>query len=129
MNNTIITFFLGEKLKMPEKQNDEPHSSTETYKQDDDPPLCTFQEITLQHKPLFDKYFNDLKTKISDYSFSTCFMWKTASNLKWTIICECLCVFSIRNNKVIASLSPIGTADNVKKASRKIEKMFQETPV
>jgi len=68
--------------------------------------------VEIKHKPIFGRYFSEIKNPISDYSFAACYMWADVIKLKWKIINEHLCVLSTAGNEASLMLPPIGSLND-----------------
>jgi hypothetical protein len=53
--------------------------------------MLDFSPITLEQKPLFDKYFRQQRFENSHYNFTTRFIWRQPYDLQWALIDGCLC--------------------------------------
>ena len=92
----------------------------------DEPDSCTTQEwleIEIEHKPIFDEYFSNIKTPTSDYSFASHYMWKNVAKLKWKLINNHLCILSTFYNKPSLVLPPLGNLENYTDTLNQIAKL------
>lgn len=53
--------------------------------------MLDFSPITLDQKPLFDKYFRQQRFDNSHFNFTTRFIWRQPYDLRWALIDGCLC--------------------------------------
>lgn len=67
-----------------------------------------FFPITLEQKPLFDKYFRQQRFDNSHFNFTTRFIWRQPYDLKWALIDDCLCFRGSWHGKYFI-LPPVGT--------------------
>ncbi len=54
-------------------------------------------EITLESKPLLDKYLNSFEYKTSGLSFSSLYMWREINQISWKEIGDYLCIAGVSN--------------------------------
>ena len=72
-----------------------------------------FKKLTLNDKPLFDKYFEKFPPQISEYTFTNLYVWKKSRIIEYTQYEEGLIILATTNNEKYF-LSPIGFKDNKK---------------
>lgn len=74
-------------------------------------PLIMLQDINIESKPLFDKYFSQYNHQISDFTFTNLFMWRKSYNIKYSIINDFLCIFAQYKNHDPFIFYPLGSGD------------------
>ncbi len=66
-----------------------------------------FQKLTLEDKPLFDRFFRERRYENAHYNFTNLFMWRKAYNIQWTLEGDYLCVKACWEGEVFF-LPPFG---------------------
>ena len=70
--------------------------------------LPRLKRLTLQDKPLFDKYLRAHTTNLSAYHFVNIYIWKDLFQISWAIIEDSLCVFYQDAIGIFMILPPLG---------------------
>ena len=70
--------------------------------------LTRLKRLTLQDKPLFDKYLRAHTTNLSAYHFVNIYIWKDLFQISWAIIEDSLCVFYQDAIGIFMILPPLG---------------------
>ena len=65
----------------------------------------------VEDKPTFDRFFSACRTLLSDYTFANTFIWRESINLRWRILCDCLCVFANGDGGLTLLFPPMGDGD------------------
>ena len=68
--------------------------------------FINFRPITLEDKPLFDRYFQQRRYENAHMNFTNLFMWRTLYNIQWTLAGEALLMKAAWNDKEFA-LMPV----------------------
>lgn len=69
------------------------------------------KNITLEDKPLFDKYFSEYGAMNSEYTFTNMFMWRKSYNIRYALIDGMLCIFSQHQGSPETVNFPLGKGD------------------
>jgi hypothetical protein len=69
------------------------------------------QEINLDDKPVFDRFFHSCQTPLSDYTFANTFIWREPIHLRWRVSRDCLCVFANGDGGLTLLFPPLGEGD------------------
>lgn len=67
--------------------------------------------ISIEDKPLFDKYFAENNGINSEYTFTNMFMWRNSYNIRYAIIDGFLCIFAKHGTGAETVNFPIGCGD------------------
>lgn len=86
--------------------------------------MISYKKISLQDKELFDFYLNKDFFYISDINFTNLYIWKSAREIAYTIINECLIIQTTYKGKTPYYFYPIG-ADKKNKVAC-IEEMIKD---
>lgn len=71
-----------------------------------------FQQLTLEEKPLFDKFFLARRYENAHYNFTNLFMWRKAYNIQWAVEGDYLCVKACWEGKTFF-LPPFGPKEGL----------------
>ncbi|MBQ9737612.1 MAG: DUF2156 domain-containing protein [Clostridia bacterium] len=82
--------------------------------------------VTLEDKPLFDRYFNYYNGINSEYTFTNMFMWRKSYNIRYAIIGGMLCIFSQHGGSAETVNFPLGDGDIKAVASELIDYFKQK---
>lgn len=75
-----------------------------------------FKPISLNDKDLIESYLKKTKVKSYEYTFTTLYMWRNLSNIKYTIIYNTLILLKYEENKGFFFMMPCGyTNENLTK--------------
>lgn len=85
----------------------------------------SFKKININDKPLFDKYFKHAKTKSSETSFTTLFIWNHQLDYEYAVIDGFLCIKARYKNRYDYCFLPFGEGD-IKKPIEKLTAFFKE---
>lgn len=88
--------------------------------------MLEFQEITLEHKTLFDRYIHLHTPDTSELTFTNFFMWKDVYRFRFTILADLLCVIAQPEEKEPYAFCPIGDlrSDNIHEAIEALKTFF-----
>jgi ribosomal protein S18 acetylase RimI-like enzyme len=80
---------------------------------DDSDPFGSYglARVHLEHRSVFETFFSSCRTRLSDYSFASAFIWRDASSLRWRILHDCLCLFAASSEGMTLLLPPAGEGD------------------
>ncbi|AEE96686.1 DUF2156 domain-containing protein [Mahella australiensis] len=70
-----------------------------------------FRPLTLESKPLFDKYFIKFPLEISEYTFTNMYMWDHYYNSKYAVVDDYLCIIAYIEKQYVL-LPPVGPKDD-----------------
>lgn len=73
--------------------------------------MIEFEEIKLEHKGIFDEYFNKYMPECSEMSFTNLFIWRYLYGFRFGIINDILVCVSFSKGKKPFALMPIGEFD------------------
>ena len=81
--------------------------------------------VTLDDKPIFDRYFSENDGINSEYTFTNMFMWRKSYSIRYAIIDGFLCVFSKHHKSPETVNFPLGKGDITPVITKLIE-YFEE---
>lgn len=85
-----------------------------------------FNRLTLESKPLFDKYFKAYPLEISEYTFTNLYMWDHYYNCAYTIIQDYLCLIAYIDQKHVF-MPPVGPgSSSLKRIISEVMDYFHE---
>lgn len=67
--------------------------------------------VTIDDKPLFDKFFREYDGINSEFTFTNMFMWRKSYNIRYAVVDGMLCVFSQHDNGAETVNIPLGCGD------------------
>lgn len=73
-----------------------------------------FLEVSINDKPLFDRYFKTFQPQISEMTFSNIFMWRNYYGFRYAEICGMLCIISVGRNWPAFAFAPVGEYEEQK---------------
>lgn len=65
------------------------------------------QPLTLDDKPMFDRYACQTHTRLSHYAFAPIYVWREHFQLYWTLFSDCLCVFAKQMDDYFMPILPV----------------------
>jgi uncharacterized protein len=71
-----------------------------------------FQQVTLEDKPIFDRYFRQRRYENAECTFTNMYMWRKGYSIEWAIIDEYLCIKAGRSDSIPFLLCPFGLDDS-----------------
>jgi hypothetical protein len=69
------------------------------------------KKITMEDKPLFDRYLREFPPEISEHTFTNLFMWRYCHDTSWTLWNDLLCILMRPGEAHPVFLSPLGRGD------------------
>lgn len=72
--------------------------------------------VTIETKPVFDRYVRFIETPLSDYTFANNIIWLSQKSGFYQIIEDCFCLFSLNGNCLTMLLPPLGEQANQPRA-------------
>lgn len=89
--------------------------------------MLTFNPLTIEDKPILDKYLKDYKFTTSEYSFTSLLIWRKACDIQYTIYDDVLIIKKRDFKKNYHFMQPIGyTKENLKELIEKLEEYKKE---
>ena len=70
--------------------------------------LKSLQPLTLEDKPLFDRYARQMPVELSRYAFAPHYVWKDFFDLYWTVIDDQFCLFTNQGSDYFMPIPPVG---------------------
>ncbi len=70
------------------------------------------QPLTLNDKPMFDKYVHQMCPRLSSYAFAPLYIWQNHFQFYWTRLAEYLCIFAKQNDDYFMPILPMTSEFN-----------------
>jgi hypothetical protein len=84
--------------------------------------MLTFNSLTIEDKPILDKYLKDYNFTTSEYSFTNLLIWRKACDIQYTIYNDVLIIKKKDFKENYHFMQPIGyTKENLKELIKKLE--------
>jgi len=71
-----------------------------------------FQQITLEDKPIFDRFFRQRRYENAECNFTNMYMWRKGYSIEWAVIDDFLCIKAGRPDSTPFILCPFGLDDS-----------------
>lgn len=76
----------------------------------------SLKPFTLEEKFLMDQYLSLMDTQLSDYSFTSNFIWLSHASGFYSVINDTFCLFILSGNDISMLLPPLGKKENIPEA-------------